>query len=376
MRIGIFTNNYLPNIYGVPNSIESFRKKFEAKGHSVFIFAPDWGDYQDTNPNVFRYPSIKTNFKFKFPLGISYSFKMNKIIDSLELDIIYAQHPNLLGSAAMKWAKRKKIPLVFTWHTLYDQYANFIPFFSSAFFARWMIKKAVAYANRCDQVIIPTESVRKIIKNWGVTNENIEAISTGVEENLYQNSNRELIRKKFNIAHEDILLVLISRLTEEKNIRFIFKVVEKFLDQNKKAKFLVVGDGYLVPELQKISKGSGIILTGAISEKEIKDYYAAGDIFVYASKSETQGMVITEAMYSGLPIVAVKASGVESLVGDGITGFLVEEKIEDFLEALKKLSDNPELRKIFSENSKKIARDRYTDEVCAEKMLAIYKKLI
>jgi len=239
-----------------------------------------------------------------------------------------------------------------------------------------MIKKAVAYANRCDQVIIPTESVRKIIKNWGVTNENIEAISTGVEENLYQNSNRELIRKKFNIAHEDILLVLISRLTEEKNIRFIFKVVEKFLDQNKKAKFLVVGDGYLVPELQKISKGSGIILTGAISEKEIKDYYAAGDIFVYASKSETQGMVITEAMYSGLPIVAVKASGVESLVGDGITGFLVEEKIEDFLEALKKLSDNPELRKIFSENSKKIARERYTDEVCAEKMLAIYKKLI
>jgi 1,2-diacylglycerol 3-alpha-glucosyltransferase len=128
MRIAIFTNNYLPNPYGVAGSVESFRKVFEKLGHDVFIFAPRWKGYQDENPNVFRYPSIETNVKIKFSFAIPFSLKISKVLEKLDLDIIHSQHPNLMGSAAMHWAKKKNIPLVFTWHTLYDQYAHFAPF--------------------------------------------------------------------------------------------------------------------------------------------------------------------------------------------------------------------------------------------------------
>src|SRR3989339_1117945 len=100
MKIGIFTNNYLPNPYGVAGSIESFRKEFERLVNEVFIFAPRWKGYQDKNPNVFRYPAFETNVKIKFPIAIPYSSRINKILENLDLDVIHSQHPNLLGSAA------------------------------------------------------------------------------------------------------------------------------------------------------------------------------------------------------------------------------------------------------------------------------------
>ena len=167
MKIAFFTNNYLPNVYGVPMSVETLRKEFESLGHEVFIFAPNYSDYQDTNKHVFRYPSVDINIKFRLPLGTPYSRKMDKIIKNLDLDIIHSQHPNLLGSAAMKWASKKNIPLIFTWHTLYDQYTNFVPFLPAKLIARWIIKNAVKYANKADVVVVPTESVTPIIQNWG-----------------------------------------------------------------------------------------------------------------------------------------------------------------------------------------------------------------
>ncbi|HLN19044.1 MAG TPA: glycosyltransferase, partial [Patescibacteria group bacterium] len=146
MKIGIFTNNYLPNPYGVSTSIETFRRDFENLGHQVFIFAPRWPGYSDKNPNVFRYPSWDLEIKIRFPLAIPYSRKIDKILENLDLDIIHSQHPNLLGTAAAKWAKKKNIPLVFTWHTLYDQYTDFVPVIPPKFSAWYMTKKAVKFA--------------------------------------------------------------------------------------------------------------------------------------------------------------------------------------------------------------------------------------
>lgn len=399
MRIGIFTNNYLPNPYGVTQSIESFRKQFEKLGHEVFIFAPNWKGYTDKNPRVFRYPSISTNIKFKFPLAIPYSWKMDKIITGLDLDIIHSQHPNLLGSAAMKWARKKKIPLVFTWHTLYDKYAHFAVIIPEKLAAWWAIRNARNYANKADYIITPTESVKEIIKNWGVANKNIKAISSGVEEEIYQNADRQIVRNKFGVKDSEVLLLLVSRLTAEKNIEFLFRSAIKVLKNSKNTKFMVVGDGYLISRLKSTVKENDleerIIFTGVIDKKEIKNYYATGDIFVYASKSETQGMIITEAMYMRLPIVAVRAPGICDLVQDKINGFLIEEDLpheipqngipprrgilqgeKEFAEAIEKLINDPDLRKKFGDESARIARENYTDKICAQKLLKIYEEAI
>jgi len=380
MRIAIFTNNYLPNPYGVPNSIESFRRQFEKRGHTVYIFAPYTKGYTDQNPNVFRYPSIDLKYKISFPLAIPYSRKISKIIKNLKFDIIHSQHPTLLGDAAMKWAQRKNIPLFFTWHTLHDKYVHFAPLVPRKLAIWWIIRKAVKYANKSNFVITPTDSVKEIIRNWGVNNKNIVSIPTGIEENLYQNAERNKIRNKYSIKEDEVLLLLVSRLTAEKNVEFLFRSAMKILKSENSVKFLIAGEGNLVPKLKSMVKENNledkVIFAGIIGKKEIKNYYAAGDIFTYTSKSETQGMIVSEAMYMGLPIVAVDAPGSKDLVENNINGFLVSGNEEKFSEAVMGLIKDRELREKMGENSARIAREKYTDKICAEKMLEIYNKCI
>lgn len=397
MRIAIFTNNYLPNPYGVTVSIESFRQEFEKRGHSVFIFAPNFSEYKDTKANVWRYPSVDINFKFRFPLPISYSWRMYKILKNLKIDIIHSQHPNLLGSAAFFWARKKNVPLIFTWHTLYDYYAHFAKILPQKWAGDWMIKKAVKYANQADAVIAPTDSIIPILKKWGVKNKKVVAVATGVNEKDLENGEREPIREKYKILSDEIVLLLVSRLTQEKNAEFLFRALKNILknvsrdtlaesDQigqkslKKKVKFLVVGEGNLLPKMKKYCEdekiSEAVIFAGLVPHNKLKNYYSAGDIFIYASKSETQGMIICEAMYMGLPIVAVNATGISSLVKNGENGFLVGENEKEFSEAVLRLINDSELCKNFGEASKKNARENLISLVCAEKMLEVYKSAI
>lgn len=379
MRVAIFTNNYLPNPYGVSRSIETFRYEFEKQGHSVFIFAPKFKGYQDENPHVFRYPALDINIKFRFPLAIPYSQTMDKIIEKLDLDIIHAQHPNLLGTVARKWSKRKKIPLIFTWHTLYDKYTNFVPFIPARISAGYIIKKAVNFANEADVVITPTNSIIPILKKWGVRNKNIAPIATGVFKKEFDNSDGDKIRRKYQLKKDDLVLFTVSRLTSEKNVEFILQSVKDILKRDH-IKLMIVGGGYLTPKLKYFCEQAKIknkvIFCGEIGKEEMKNYYAAGDIFVYGSKSETQGMIVTEAMYLGLPIVAVSATGINNLVLNDGNGFLTRENKQEFAQAVEKLIADKNLRQKFGKTSQKIIQDQFTSEICAQKMLAIYEKAI
>ncbi|NTV41087.1 MAG: glycosyltransferase family 4 protein [Candidatus Moranbacteria bacterium] len=381
MRIAIFTNNYLPNPFGVSGSIESFRKQLEEAGHTVYVFAPSFKGYVDENENVFRYPAIDLKFRgIRFPVVIPRSFNIDKILSGLEIDIIHSQHPNLLGWEARRWAKKKNVPLVFTWHTLYDQYAHFFPLVPRRLAAWWTIGNARKYADRADQVIVPTASVKKIIEKWGVENKNLEVIPTGVDEKQLTNPSREVVRKKYSIATDEILLTVITRLTKEKNLEFLLEAVAQVLKENQKVKFMVVGDGDLMENLKDITiknnVSTQVIFSGFIPNEIKKDYYAAGDIFVFASKSETQGMIISEAMYLGLPVVAVGGPGIQDMVESGETGILVKEDKDEFCQAVLKLVGNPDLRKKYAQNGEKSVKEKYVSQVCTKSLLAVYEKAI
>ncbi|HFC77028.1 MAG TPA: glycosyltransferase family 4 protein [Candidatus Moranbacteria bacterium] len=380
MKIAIFTNNYLPNQYGVSGSIESFRKQFEKMGHTVYIFAPKYKKYYDDNKNVFRFPSLDIKYKIKFPLPIFSSKKIQKKIEEIDFDIIHSQHPNLLGKRAMRWAKKKKIPIVFTWHTLYDQYTHYIPLIPKKIATRWAIKNAVNYANEVDQIVVPTKSVKKIIKNWGVKNRRIDNVSTGVDEKKFQNTNGDKLREKLKIPKNKKIILSISRLTKEKNVEFLLETTIKILQKNPEAVFIFGGDGFLKDKLEKRVKESGlegrIWFSGLIDSWEVKNYLSIADIFVYASMSETQGMIISEAMYTGLPIVAVKATGIKNLIQNNQSGLLSANDEDEFFEIVNSLLANDKLQEKLSFNAKKIANKEYTSKACARKMLKIYNKVI
>jgi len=257
---------------------------------------------------------------------------------------------------------------------------HFIPVIPKKISAWWIIRRARLYADKCDQVIVPTPTIKKIIQNWGVKNKNIIAIPTGVEIETFENYDRKLIRAKYDIQDDEILLLVVARLTEEKNILFLFEPIADILKNNSKVKFIVVGDGYLRAELenfaQKNDVGNQIFFAGVVLRSEIRNYYAASDIFVFSSKSETQGMILTEAMYMNLPIVAVNATGACDIVLQNKTGFLVAQDKKEFSQAVEKLIESKSLREDFAREAGKIAQEEYTSEACTKKLLQIYTETI
>jgi glycosyltransferase involved in cell wall biosynthesis len=222
--------------------------------------------------------------------------------------------------------------------------------------------------------------VKKSIIGWGVTNKNIIAIPTGVEEEFFVGSDRQLAREKMGIKIDEKAILLVSRLTAEKNVQFLVDAVLEVLKKNLKIKFILAGGGSELLKLKKMIVDAGmldrVIFKGIVLKNKVKNIYAAGDIFVYASKSETQGMVLTEAMYAGLPIVAVNAMGVKDIVGNQITGILVKENKQDFVDAVVRLLNDENLCKKFSENAKKSANENYTNKICTQKMFELYREVI
>lgn len=384
MRIGIFTNNYIPIISGVTESIESFRKELEARGHEIFIFAPRFPGHKDDNPNVFRYPSINYQHKTPFPIAITCSRKIFKKVEELNLDIIHSQHPFNVGQSALKIARKLNLPIIFTNHCRYDIYTHFIPLIPQKLL-KWYVKRtAVNYANKCDTVISPTQSIKEMLIEWGMRTR-IEVIPTGTDIEKFKNAKSGKIREELKISssakatadkQNKILLMTISRLAEEKNVDFLIRSFAGMKNDN--LHFIIVGGGHYKEALEKLaddlSVRDKITFTGAIPHADIPKYFKASDIFVYASLSETQGIMITEAMASGLPVVAVKAPGAMDLIESGVDGILSPEIEEAFITRVESLINNPEKRKQIAEQAVK-SSESVSVESCVDKLEGTYENL-
>ncbi len=381
MHIGIFTNNYLPNPYGISTSIEGFRKGLEKQGHKVSIFAPEWvGEVQEDLPNVYRYSAVKAPTKLPFSLAFPYDPKMHKQIKNMKFDLIHAQHPNLVGAQGKRWAKEKNIPLIYTWHSIYDKYTHYVYPIPHKFAAKWIIDNALNFADSADRVIVPTNSMLENIKSKGFSHKNVHIVPSGVDEELFSHPNGQDVRGKYNIPNNVTLISSISRLTQEKNVCFLAGVMKKVLLQNKNAYFLFGGEGDLSDKVREILNDDlikdRVIFTGKIERESVKDYLDSSDIFVYASTTETQGTIISEAMYMGIPIVAIDSSGVRDMVIDGETGYLTAHSVNDMTYTISKCIKNTSDRERLSREALKYARQNYTVTACTNKLLDVYNQAI
>ncbi|XLQ19961.1 MAG: glycosyltransferase [Candidatus Moraniibacteriota bacterium] len=380
MKIAIFTNNYLPNPYGVSTSVEGFRRSLIALGHTVYVFAPEWGDNSNDEVNIFRYPSVKAPTKIDFSIVIPYSHKMDDVIKSLDIDIIHAQHPNLLGSVASKWAIKKDVPLIFTWHSLYDRYAHYTPLIPEKLSGHWAMKEAAGFAEDCDHVIVPTKSIIDVIKIAGVEHERVSIVPSGVDEDLFVNPMGNKIKNQYDISEDKTVLVTVSRLNEEKNVIFLANCIAEVLSEKSDVVFLCGGEGELQKEMEDIFKLKNVlgqvIFPGKIKREDVKNYLDAGDFFVYASTSETQGTIVTENMYVGKPIVAIGENGVGDLIEDSVNGISVIEDEREFINAVISLIDDKEKIKLMSKAARQIAQEKYTTTACAKNLVQVYEDTI
>lgn len=376
MRIGIFTDSYIPYIGGVVRSIELFTEELRNLGHQVIIFAPNYpgvGEEQD----VFRFPAIPTPTYKGFYLGIPFSTGLERYLEQHPLDIIHVHSPFLLGRLGAKVARKLGVPLVFTYHTLYDQYTHYMPF-AKEFSKEITRKVCVDFCNRCDLVITPTEIISEHIRDMGVTSA-VKWLPTGIQLKEFAGVDRTWLRKTYGLASDEFILLFVGRAGKEKNIPFILDSLLELRKQYPNTKLVVVGEG---PESENIKNYTGelglsehVIFTGKLSSQALVKAYGGADLFVFGSLTETQGIVIAEAKAAGLPVVAVNAYGVANMVIDGEDGFLVEPELPAFVQRIGLLLEDSALRKRMGEQAL-VNVQQLTSRKCAEKLVGYYENLL
>jgi glycosyltransferase involved in cell wall biosynthesis len=378
LRIAMFTNNYLPFIGGVPISIERLRRGLEKLGDKLLVVAPRYKGQPETEPHVLRVPSLFTmGEEREFRLANIFLGRIRRRVRAFKPDIIHLHHPFWLGSLGLFVARRLKVPAIYTYHTRLEHYAHFVPLPGMLF--RNLISHALIkrFGNKCDGVIVPTYSTEEYLRMIGVKTPTFVQ-PTGIEYQRFQDVRTEDIdklRQQLNLGDEKVF-ISVSRLSNEKNIDFMIEAIDALRrETDVPFRFLMIGDGHQKDRLQRKIEDLGLeqnfTLVGAIPPEDMATWYRLGDAFLFASKSETQGMVILEAMAARLPVVAVRSSGIEDVVRHGFNGFKTPEKQDQWRAQVRKLLEDDELRETLAEQALDFAKD-YSVEQFATDVRTIY----
>ncbi|MBK1873637.1 MULTISPECIES: glycosyltransferase [Marinobacter] len=378
LRVAMFTNNYLPFIGGVPISIARLKKGLEQLGDKLLVVAPRYKDQPAVEEHALRVPSLLAmGEKREFRLANIFLGRIRKRVRAFHPDIIHLHHPFWLGSLGLFMARRLKVPAIYTYHTRLEHYAHFVPLPGLIF--RNLISHALIkrFANKCDGVIVPTYSTEEYLRMIGVKTPTFVQ-PTGIEYTRFQAVADEEItelRQALNLKSETVF-ISVSRLSNEKNIDFMIEAIGRLHQESTKPfHFLMIGEGHqkerLQNKIQELGLEDQITLVGAVPPEKMATWYRLGDAFLFASKSETQGMVILEAMAAGLPVVAVRSSGIDDVVRHGINGFKTPERQDLWCAQVKQLLEDEELRNTLSEQALAFSKD-FSVEQFASNVREIY----
>ena len=379
MRILMFTNTYLPHVGGVARSVAAFKNAFQERGHDVLIVAPEFSDQPDEDDDVFRVPAIQEFNGSDFSVRLPVIPDLSDAVDAFKPDIVHSHHPFLLGDNALRVAREHQVPLVFTHHTMYERYTHYVPGDSDTM-QRFVIRLATGYCDLCDMVFAPSQSVKDILIERGATT-TINVVPTGVDIDTYKRGSGSGLRQVLGIPEDAFVVGHLGRLALEKGLDVISEAVSAFLAKNEDAHFLLAGGGPMLNEIKTACKTAGakdrLHHCGVVSGDILVSVYKAMDVFAFASQSETQGMVITEAMAAGVPVVAFDASGVRDVLEDGVNGRMLDgSDPKTMIDALEWFRGRSDEAKAEMRSNALATADANSISNCADLALSHYEQAI
>ena len=387
MRIGIFTETYEPYVSGLVTSIKMLKNALEKKGHIVYIVTANLKDYHynyKEQERILEIPGIPTGI-YDARLTSIYPLQAVNIIKKWNLDVIHSQTEFAIGTFARLLAKQYNIPIVHTYHTMYEDYVHYI---TKGHFNK-SSKKLVEYLTKfyCDktitELIVPTVKAYNLFKEKYNVERNIHIVPTGIEVERFfkENVNKkevEALKKKYHLRRKYFGIIVVGRVAEEKNMPFVMDAVCHLKDKIPNIKLFIIGDG---PDKEKYEQyvkdihcEDCIIFTGKVAWDQIPCYYQLGHVYVSASKTETQGLTVTEAMAGGLPAVVIDDVAFRTLVCDGLNGLFFKDQ-QECEDLLLKLYRDENLRLQLSRQAV-IQSEHCSASQFADNVLLVYKRAI
>lgn len=387
MRIGLFTDTYPPYINGVSTSVEMLKNALEKKGHTVYVVTINDSAIKynyDEEKHILRMPGIPIGI-YDYRLSQIYPIKAINRIRDWKLDVIHSNTEFSIGTFARLFAKQFHIPLVHTYHTWYEDYVYYL---TKGHFDK-SSKKVIEYLTRfyCEttatELIVPTKKICNLFKQKYRFEKNINIIPTGLEIERFfiENINKDEVskmKKFYNITKKDFVIIFVGRLAEEKNIKYILDIEKSLKEKSQNIKMLIVGDGPAREEYENYSKelniADNVIFTGRAAWEDMPIYYNMADAFITASKSETQGLTVIEAMASSLVPICIEDEAFLETVVDSLNGIVFKEKEEAINRILEIINDDKK-RSTLARQAR-VSAEHCTSKYFAEAVLDVYERAI
>ena len=387
MNIGLFTDAYVPSVNGVVTSVETLKKALEQKGHTVYIVTVGQDsktyDYNEKE-RILKIPGIPLGI-YDYRMSSIYPLKVINLIKSWNLELIHSHTELSMGIFARLFAKQYNIPLVHTYHTMYKDYTWYVS--RNIKFFDMGCKKAVEYIskfycdNTADAFIVPTVKTYHLFRDEYHYDKDIYIVPTGLDASRFYKENSDKLkvtrlRRYLGYKRKDFVMLFVGRLAQEKNVTFLFDIIEK--TKNKNIKLLIVGYGPDEDKYKKEVKERGledrIKFTGKVAWIDMPNYYHVSNAFITASTTETQGLTVIEALAASLPVICIDDDSFKSAVVDNFNGRIFKDE-KECLEIVEELSTNKlELNNLTDKAEGSIKK--YSLSSFAESVLEVYKVAI
>ncbi len=376
LRLAIFSDSALPVLNGVSVSLDTLIRGLRDAGHSVHLFTAASAGHKDPDPNTYRFRAIKASWTRGYPLAYPPFYGMLRKFRRHEFDLIHTHTPFTIGFVGLRWAQSHGMPIVSTYHTLYDRYAHYVPLFPRRYVRFKMAKHTSFYYSSVEHVIVPSQAALRWLRRHAVDTP-ATIIPTGTLDRAPLD--RHEVRRELGIPPEQRVLLYVGRLAREKNLCTLFEAAARVIAGEPEARLWLVGDGPFragcTEIVRRLGIGDRVRFVGFVPRAEVNRYYAAADLFVFSSVTETQGLVVQEAKGYGLPGIVVAGGGAGESISDGVDGFLVRNEPELIADKALLLLRDDELYARLSAAAAKSVRGRGPKEMVSA-VLDVYSQVL
>ncbi|GAB1395215.1 glycosyltransferase family 4 protein [Rhodocyclaceae bacterium] len=385
MRILMISDVYFPRINGVSTSIESFRHALADLDIDVHVLAPHYPAPHPPDDQVIRVPSQRIPFDPEDRL-----MQLGPLKQALQqaarndYDLVHIQTPFAAHYTGLKFARSQHLPCVATYHTHFEEYLyNYVPLVPKGILRSMARQLARRQCNALDAVIVPSRAMQDTLSAYGVTAP-MHRVPTGIPVAHFRRPASADISKGFRHRHgipsDAPMALFVGRAAHEKNIDFLLDAMPHALRNCPQLVMTIAGEGPALPALKRQAKrlgiGDHVFFVGYLDRQtELPECYAAADLFAFASKTETQGLVLLEAMAAGLPVLAFAYLGTREIVEPRRGALPAPQTVKDFGEALASLANDPAKRQQMATEAIAFA-DEWTTDACARRMADVYHALV
>lgn len=378
MRVLMVSDVFYPRINGVSTSIETFRGALPNHGVEVSLIAPRYGDEPEED-GVTRIPA-RVLPKDPEDRLMRYGVLRKAVLQAAAThDVIHVQTPFAAHYAGLRAARRLNKPLMTTYHTLFEAYLqHYVPVLPAAWLRGLARRFSRAQCNDMDLVVVPSLAMHDRLLEYRVSSP-LRILPTGLPDSSFTPGDRERFRAAHGIAPERPVALFVGRVAHEKNIGFLFDAFRLVLRAQPEALFLVTGEGPALPELRqhaaRLGLGDAARFLGYLDRQTaLADAYAAADVFVFASRTETQGLVLLEAMAQGCPVVGLAEMGTRDILGPQRGCIIAPDDVSGFARATLDVLRNPERRRALSAEAREYAHT-WRDDALAGRLADVYRRL-